>query len=148
MKPLRFLPLLALSLATSVSSLAFSERAFALTVKPSEVANKIREVSLSNVRFEGEPKVVLADAKGISVYTFDLDSENKSVCKGGCLSVWPPLSVAADAQLVAPFGKILGNDGRPQLTLKGLPLYYFHKDKVPGDVKGHYPDWQLVFVQE
>ena len=126
----------------------FYQSAMALTVKPSEVANKIREVSLSSVRFEGQPKVVLADAKGISLYTFDLDSEGKSVCKGRCLEVWPPLNVAADAQLVPPFGKIPGNNGKPQLTLKGLPLYYFHKDKAPGDVDGHYPDWQLIFVQD
>lgn len=131
-----------LSLALSGSS------AFALTVKSEEVSNKIREVSLSQVRFEGAPAVVLADAKGMSVYTFDLDSEGKSVCKGGCLKVWPTLHVAADAVIVAPFGTITGNDGTRQLTLKGLPLYYFEKDKVPGDVKGHYPDWQLVFVKD
>lgn len=140
MKSLSVLPVLAIALA--------AQSALGLTVKPSEVANKIREVSLSSVRFEGQPRVVLADAKGISVYTFDLDSEGKSVCRGRCLEVWPPLSVAADAQLVAPFGKITGNDGKPQLTLKGLPLYYFHKDKAPGDVLGHYPDWQLVFVRD
>lgn len=138
MKKLSLLAVLALSAQT----------AFGLTVKPSEVANKIREVSLSSVRFEGQPRAVLADAKGISVYTFDLDSEGKSVCRGRCLEVWPPLGVATDAQLVAPFGKITGNNGKPQLTLKGLPLYYFHKDKAPGDVLGHYPDWQLVFVQD
>lgn len=140
MKPAITLSLLAAALS--------AQAALALTVKPSEVSNKIREVSLSSVRFEGQPRVVLADAKGISVYTFDQDSENKSVCSGRCLEVWPALHVAADAQLVAPFGKITGNDGQPQLTLKGLPLYYFAKDKIPGDVKGHYPDWQLVFVQE
>jgi predicted lipoprotein with Yx(FWY)xxD motif len=124
-----------------------SQPAMALTVKSSEVANKIREVSLSQVRFEGQPAVVLADAKGISVYTFDLDSEGKSACQGDCLDVWPTLKVAADAVIVAPFGTITGNDGKRQLTLKGLPLYYYVKDKKPGDVKGHYPSWQLVFVK-
>lgn len=135
-------------LAYSMLGLAFTaQAAMALTVKSGEVANKIREVTLQEVRFQGQPKVVLADAKGISVYTFDLDSEGKSVCKGGCLTAWPTLSVAADARIVAPFDTITGNDGKRQLTLKGLPLYYFHRDKAPGDVRGHYPDWQLVFVE-
>jgi len=138
MKKMIILSVLAFGFAASSAS--------ALTVKSSEVTNKIREVTLSQVTFEGNPKVVLADAKGISVYTFDKDTEGKSVCKGGCLKVWPPLNVAAEAQIVAPFGTIVGNDGKRQLTLKGLPLYYFQSDKAPGDVFGHYPDWQLVFV--
>ncbi len=136
-------------IALSVLALALTaQSALALTVKHEEVTNKIREVSLVEVRFEAQPKTVLADAKGMSVYTFDKDSENKSVCKGGCLTVWPTVHVAADAEIVAPFGTITGNDGTRQLTLKGLPLYYYAKDKVPGDIKGHYPDWQLVFVQD
>jgi predicted lipoprotein with Yx(FWY)xxD motif len=135
---------------TILSALALglaAQSAMALTVKSSEVANKIREVNLRQVRFEGQQKVVLTDAKGMSVYTFDLDSPGKSVCKGACLTAWPTVSVAADAQIVAPFGTITGNDGKRQLTLKGLPLYYYFKDKAPGDVTGHYPEWQLVFVE-
>lgn len=131
-----------IGLALSASS------APALTVTPSEVSNKVREVSLSQVRFEGQPRVVLADAQGISLYTFDLDTEGKSVCRGRCLEVWPPLSVSEGLAPPAPFGTITGNNGKTQLTLKGLPLYYFHKDKAPGDTRGHYPEWQLIFVKE
>jgi predicted lipoprotein with Yx(FWY)xxD motif len=124
-----------------------AQSAMALTVKSSEVSNKIREIALKEVRFEGAQKVVLTDAKGMSVYTFDLDTPGKSVCKGACLTAWPTVNVAADAQIVAPFGTITGNDGKRQLTLKGLPLYYYFQDKKPGDITGHYPEWQLVFVQ-
>jgi len=134
-------------LSALAALLALAEPASALTVKEKDVVNKVREVTLQKVRFEGQDRIVLADAKGISIYTFDLDSEGKSVCKGGCLVAWPPLHVAADAVLPAPFGKITGNDGKPQLTLNGLPLYYFQRDKAPGDVFGHYPEWQLVFVE-
>jgi predicted lipoprotein with Yx(FWY)xxD motif len=33
-------------------------------------------------------------------------------------------------------GVITGTDGKPQLTLNGLPLYYYLKDTAPGDVLG------------
>jgi predicted lipoprotein with Yx(FWY)xxD motif len=91
----------------------FSASAFALTVKEGDVVNKIREVSLSSVRLRGQNATILADAKGISVYTFDLDKPGNSNCKGSCLTEWPPLHVAADEALPAPFGKITGNDGKP-----------------------------------
>ena len=91
------------------------------------------------VSFRDEPKLVLADANRISVYIFDRDSENTSNRKGDCLTVWPPLNVAADAKIAAPFGTIIGSNGLPQLPLKGLPLYNYHEDRAPGDVLGHYP---------
>ena len=125
-----------------------SAPAFALTVTPDEVQNKTRAVSTQNVNFRGSPKTVLTDTHGISVYTFDVDTENKSNCNGGCLTVWPPLNIAEGEEVAAPFGTIMGNNGKPQLTLKGLPLYYFIQDRKPGDIAGHYPQWQLVFVAQ
>ncbi len=133
---------------TLVSLAWATQAAMALTVTEAEVVNKVRAVALQEVRFEGQAKVVLADAQGISLYTFDNDTEGKSNCGGGCLTVWPPLNISADEVVVGPFGKIMGNNGKPQLTLKGLPLYYFQRDQKPGDVFGHYPSWQLIFVNK
>ncbi len=132
-----------------LSLLAFGfagQAAMALTVKESEVVNKIRDVSLQQVRINNDQKLILADAKGISVYTFDNDSVGKSNCTGSCLTEWPPLNVDAAETITAPFGKIMGNNNKPQLTLKGLPLYYYDDDKKPGDVFGNYPKWHPVFV--
>ncbi len=117
----------------------------ALTVRPGDVAGKTNLVKVVDVTFEGGPKKVLADMKGMSIYTFDLDKRGESVCKGGCLTAWPPIEVPAGAQTLAPFGVIKGNNGKNQLTLDGFPLYYF-RDAKPGDVNGHYPEWQLIFV--
>jgi predicted lipoprotein with Yx(FWY)xxD motif len=36
------------------------------------------------------------------------------------------------------------DDGSLQVTYKGLPLYFFHKDSKPGDTNGHYTNWELV----
>lgn len=129
-----------------LTALSFALSAQALTVQPGEVVDKTNLIKLKTVSFEGQQRQVLADGNGISVYTFDLDSENLSVCKGGCLRVWPPLEVPMGSQTNAPFGVIVGNNGKAQLTLKGLPLYYYIEDKNPSDTLGHYPDWQLVFA--
>ena len=34
---------------------------------------------------------VLADAKGMTLYTFDKDADGKSNCNGKCAENWPPL---------------------------------------------------------
>ena len=129
-------------------SAASNASAAALTVKQSDVANKIREVSLEQVRLNGQNTTILTDSKGMSVYTFDLDSAGNSNCKGGCLKEWPVVAVASDEALPAPFGKIRGNDGQTQLTLNGLPLYNYDDDKNPGDVFGNYPKWHPVIVTQ
>lgn len=87
---------------------------------------------------------LLTDKNKISLYTFDEDSENKTNCAGSCLTVWPPMIVPANAAVSAPFATITLADGRKQLTVDKLPLYYFFQDKKPGDLKGEYPDWRPV----
>ena len=74
--------ILALAAVAFTTSSAF---AVTLTVKEGDVANKIREVSLQNVRLRGGNATILADARGMSVYTFDADGDNRSNCSGRCL---------------------------------------------------------------
>jgi predicted lipoprotein with Yx(FWY)xxD motif len=81
----------------------------------------------------------LADAKGLTLYTFKKDSPGKSACAGECVAKWPLYfreAVAADAKLAADFGTITRDDGQKQTTYKGLPLYYFAGDKTAGELKG------------
>lgn len=80
----------------------------------------------------------LTDSKGMTLYTFDKDTKDKSNCTGGCITLWPPF-VAPSASLTglpANFGVIVGTNGSFQYTLKGMPLYYYTPDKQAGDVKG------------
>jgi predicted lipoprotein with Yx(FWY)xxD motif len=138
---MKMLILSAIALLASQAAMAVT-----LTVKEADVVNKIREVSLNSVRLKGGQATILADAKGISVYTFDLDTNGVSNCKGGCLKEWPVMHVDAAETIVAPFGKIMGNDGKLQLTLNAQPLYYYNDDKKPGDVFGDYPKWHPITV--
>ena len=81
----------------------------------------------------------LADAKGMTLYTFKKDTAGKSACAGECVTKWPLYfreKVAADPKMQADFGTITREDGQKQTTYKGMPLYYFAGDKAAGEVKG------------
>jgi len=85
---------------------------------------------------------IVVDAKGMSVYFFtkDVKDSGTSACTGACLSMWPPvLSTAATPSaegISGSLGTIATSDGAKQVTLNGLPLYYYEQDKNPGDILG------------
>jgi predicted lipoprotein with Yx(FWY)xxD motif len=80
------------------------------------------------------------DAKGMTLYVFRKDSPGKSVCAGPCVEKWPlyfrEMVAAPEGVKALDFGTISREDGMPQTTYKGWPLYYFAGDKAPGDVLG------------
>ncbi len=80
---------------------------------------------------------VLADAAGMTVYTFDKDKagSGKSVCNGECAKMWPPVPVTGDT-VASPYSVVTRDDGAKQLAYKGKPLYLFAKDAKPGERKG------------
>ncbi len=82
----------------------------------------------------------LTDGKGMTLYYFKKDAQDKNSCIGPCLEKW--FIYYADP-IVAPagsdpkdFGSFVRNDGKKQSTFKGWPLYYFSGDKAPGDTNG------------
>ena len=85
---------------------------------------------------------VVVDGRGMTVYVFDHDSAGatSSSCTGACATTWP--AVEADSTtpkvtgVTGTVGTITGVDGRPQVTLNGLPLYTFASDSAAGDVNG------------
>lgn len=85
---------------------------------------------------------IVVDGKGMSLYYFTKDTKDTKVsaCTGGCLDAWP-IAVASGATPVVEgvtgtVGTIKSPDGKQQLTLNGMPLYYFAQDAKPGDVLG------------
>ncbi|WP_067826301.1 hypothetical protein [Nocardia inohanensis] len=93
-----------------------------------------------------DPKVGprVADSGGRSLYRFDKDTANPSVsnCNGDCATTWPPLLVARGQALYldginpAETSFIERADGSCQITIGGRPIYYFSKDRNPGDLNG------------
>ncbi|MCO4256268.1 COG4315 family predicted lipoprotein [Pseudarthrobacter cellobiosi] len=85
---------------------------------------------------------IVVDSAGMSVYFFtkDVKDSGTSACTGACLTAWPPLLTTAAKPaaegVTGTLGTITTPDGAKQVTLNGLPLYYFAKDKNPGDVLG------------
>ncbi|WP_347108570.1 hypothetical protein AAHB33_17005 [Paenarthrobacter sp. S56] len=85
---------------------------------------------------------IVVDSKGMSLYFFtkDVKDSGTSACTGACLSAWPVFTTTSDAPAVdgvsGKVGTIATPDGKKQVTLNGMPLYYYAKDKAPGDVSG------------
>jgi len=79
---------------------------------------------------------VLTDAKGMTLYIFDKDSDGKSVCNGPCATNWPPLMVTGDAKADGAYTIVIRDDGSKQWAYKGKPLYTWIKDTKAGDISG------------
>ena len=81
---------------------------------------------------------MLTGPNGMTLYTFDKDTAGSgaSACNGPCAQNWPPLEATADAQADGDFSPIKRDDGSMQWAYKGKPLYYWAKDKKPGDKTG------------
>jgi predicted lipoprotein with Yx(FWY)xxD motif len=83
---------------------------------------------------------VLVDARGRTLYAFDLDKGGKSSCSGACAALWPPLLTSGAPRAAgvptAKLGTVKRSDGRLQVTFSGHPLYVFAKDTKAGQVNG------------
>lgn len=81
--------------------------------------------------------ISLTDAKGMTLYTYDKDTEpGKSLCNGQCAQAWPPLLATTGAQDMADWTVVTRDDGQLQWAYKGRPLYRFARDPVPGAASG------------
>ncbi|MFF1251922.1 hypothetical protein ACFVYC_05435 [Pseudarthrobacter sp. NPDC058329] len=85
---------------------------------------------------------IVVDAKGMSLYYFtkDVKDSGTSACTEGCLTAWPPLLTTSDEPKVegvtGTVGTITTPEGAKQVTLNGMPLYYYVKDTKAGDILG------------
>jgi predicted lipoprotein with Yx(FWY)xxD motif len=78
----------------------------------------------------------LVDAKGMTLYTFDKDSDGKSACNGPCAGNWPALKADGNAKSSGGYTVVKRDDGTMQWAYKGKPLYTWVKDTKPGDTTG------------
>jgi predicted lipoprotein with Yx(FWY)xxD motif len=85
---------------------------------------------------------IVVDAMGMSVYFFtkDVKDSGTSACTGSCITLWPPVITKAAKPaaegVTGTLGTITTPEGAKQVTLNGLPLYYYAEDKNPGDILG------------
>lgn len=95
---------------------------------------------------------IVVDGEGKSVYFFtkDVKDSGTSACKDACVAAWPAVTTTSDAPKVegvtGAVGTIDTADGAKQITINGLPVYYFAQDKAAGDILGQgvMDVWYLV----
>jgi len=84
---------------------------------------------------------ILVDEKGMTLYLFVKDTGTSSTCYDQCATIWPPLFTTGTPQAGAGvtqsrLSTTTRTDGKVEVTYAGHPLYYFFKDKAPGDITG------------
>jgi predicted lipoprotein with Yx(FWY)xxD motif len=84
---------------------------------------------------------ILVDDKGMTLYMFTKDTPRTSTCYDKCATAWPPLltknmATAGDGADASLLGTTTRKDGSMQVTYNKMPLYYYAKDKAPGDTVG------------
>jgi predicted lipoprotein with Yx(FWY)xxD motif len=82
---------------------------------------------------------ILTDDAGRTLYSFSKDEKSKSNCTGTCAATWPvyaPASISAGAGIDATKLASFDNAGKKQLTIDGVPLYYYSGDTKAGDTTG------------
>ncbi len=82
---------------------------------------------------------VLANANGLTLYSFAPDTPTASTCYGSCAAYWPPVTgtTTAGQHLPGTVATIKRTDGTEQLTYNGHPLYTYIGDTTPGQATGN-----------
>jgi predicted lipoprotein with Yx(FWY)xxD motif len=134
-------------LASACGTPATPTQAPAPTAAPATQAPAVIPVTgpsgpaMVNVGKDAKLGSILVDDKGMTLYLFTNDTPNTSTCYGKCATFWPPLltngnAVGGTGLDASKFGTTARTEGTTQVTYNGWPLYYFAKDKQPGDVTG------------
>lgn len=99
--------------------------------------------STPTVQTRHDPKLgtILTDGRGMTLYLYTKDTApGQSACYDKCADAWPPLVASSTPALAdgvpGELGTITRTDGTKQVTYNGAPLYYWFKDKQPGDTTG------------
>jgi predicted lipoprotein with Yx(FWY)xxD motif len=91
---------------------------------------------------------VLADARGMTLYTYAEDEPGVSNCGMLCREYWPPALAPAEAQPSGDITIVALDDGKRQWAWKDRPLYTYVDDKNPGDVTGEGVDGEWYVVRQ
>jgi predicted lipoprotein with Yx(FWY)xxD motif len=106
--------------------------------------NQTTATTISTAKNSKLGTVLVAGDGNLAVYTL---KPSKVACTGKCLKVWPPVMLpqgtSAPTAGTGVEASELGTTsvaGGLQITYEGKPLYWFQKDKTPGQVKGNIKD--------
>jgi predicted lipoprotein with Yx(FWY)xxD motif len=126
---------------TTPTSAAPATSAPAETSAPATSAPASMGAAVLSVGQSKAGQIVVAD-QGLSVYYFTKNTKDSgtSACTGDCLVAWPPVTSTTATPTVngvtGKIGTIPTTDGKMQVTINGMPIYYSAKDQGPGDING------------
>jgi predicted lipoprotein with Yx(FWY)xxD motif len=97
---------------------------------------------------------VVVDGKGRTLYLSSADDNSPptTTCYGRCAKLWVPLRVRGKVIAEGVNSRLVGvlprEDGILQATYGGWPLYWFTKDKAPGETtgQGYRNSWSAIGV--
>ena len=94
--------------------------------------------------FKGQIYVMYQDH--MSLYTYDGDQSGVSNCNDECATNWIPAVLDAGTDLGENYSLIKRADGKMQAAFRGMPLYLYSEDRIPGDINGDGVDgvWHLA----
>ena len=139
-------PSLLLSFAASTLLLAAcggsSSSGAAATPAPTPTPTPVLKTASATVA--GVSQTILVGENGMTLYYYTPDKgTGQATCAGTCLANWPPLLLpsgvtkpAGEKGVTGTLGTVTSPAGGLQVTYNSWPLYFFVKDKVPGDTTG------------
>jgi predicted lipoprotein with Yx(FWY)xxD motif len=123
---------------TSTTSLSGADGAGSTATSSPPPAKPVYTINISVKTPAGK---YLVDDRGMTLYYTASDRPNYSNLPDETLTSWPvflvPAFVVPQPLNASDFGTYTRDNGLPQTTYKGYPLYYFFQDKAPGDTLGN-----------
>ena len=80
--------------------------------------------------------IALSDTSRHTLYSLDNETTSELVCKGGCLTAWPPLYADGDTTNRGDYTTFTNSEGKAQWAYKDHPLYRWKDDNQAGDTNG------------
>ncbi|WP_336855824.1 hypothetical protein [Sinomonas albida] len=125
----------------SSSSAAPSSSASTSSAPPSTASSSPSSAELSLMTSSVGGQTIIVDNKGNTVYVYTRDNPGAttSACTGGCATLWPAVTSDMTPTLKGITGKlgtITTASGKTQVTINGMPIYYYSKDTAPGQTNG------------
>jgi predicted lipoprotein with Yx(FWY)xxD motif len=126
-----------LKLGVAATTLAFAATFAAIALASSSVSVDAKSSSTLGQH-------ILVSSEGRTLYVLSPETSHHLLCTSAeCLKFWPPLTVSSSSTKLKDGSGVHGklallhrSNGRWQVTINGLPLYFFALDKSAGDVKG------------
>jgi predicted lipoprotein with Yx(FWY)xxD motif len=101
-------------------------------------------VKTATATVAGSSKTILVGPNGMTLYYYLPDKGGKITCTGQCLVNWPALlapsgqtTVSGTSDITGKFTLLTNGEANGQQVLyNNWPMYYWIKDKQPGDTTG------------